>query len=76
MTFAKNGEQAIAIVADNGPGFPTELIPKIFTPFSTGKAEGLGLGLAIVRDIVREFGGEIRLLEGAGARFELRLART
>lgn len=74
MSFAQEHEQVIVIVTDNGPGFPPELKPKIFTPFSTGKEDGLGLGLAIVRDIVREFGGEIRLLEGPGARFELRFA--
>jgi two-component system, NtrC family, C4-dicarboxylate transport sensor histidine kinase DctB len=76
MTFAQEHEQVIVTVTDNGPGFPPELKPKIFTPFSTGKEDGLGLGLAIVRDIVREFGGEIRLLEGPGARFELRFARA
>jgi C4-dicarboxylate-specific signal transduction histidine kinase len=48
----------------------------LFMPFSSGKAEGLGLGLAIVRDIARAFGGDIRLLDGPGARFELRLVRA
>ena len=76
MTFAQKGDQVIVVVADNGPGFPSELRPRVFTPFSTGKEDGLGLGLAIVRDIVREFGGEIRLLDGSGARFELRFARA
>ncbi len=75
MSFAQDGEHVVVIVADNGPGLPADLKPKLFTPFSTGKDEGLGLGLAIVRDIVREFGGEIRLLDGAGARFELRFIK-
>ena len=76
MTFTQDDEHATVIVADNGPGFPKDLQPKIFTPFSTGKTEGLGLGLAIVRDIVREFGGEIRLLGGPGARFQLRFVKA
>ncbi len=65
----------VLVFADNGPGLPEAMKPRIFTPFITDKDQGLGLGLAIVRDIVREFGGEIQLLEGAGARFELRFAR-
>jgi two-component system C4-dicarboxylate transport sensor histidine kinase DctB len=76
VTFVQADEQVVVIVADNGPGFPDELRPKLFIPFSTGKEQGLGLGLPIVRDIVREFGGEIRLLEGTGARFELRFAKA
>lgn len=76
MTFAQRDAHFIVVVADNGPGFLDALKPKMFTPFSTGKEHGLGLGLAIVRDIMREFGGEIRLLEGAGARFELQFIRA
>jgi two-component system, NtrC family, C4-dicarboxylate transport sensor histidine kinase DctB len=76
INFHQNGEEIIVIVADDGPGFPEQLKPKVFIPFSTGKEEGLGLGLAIVRDIVREFGGDIRLLSGKGARFELRFVKA
>ena len=75
IIFNPEDEHVVVVVADNGPGFPAKLKPRLFTPFSTGKEDGLGLGLAIVRDIVREFGGEIRLLDGAGARFELRFAK-
>jgi two-component system, NtrC family, C4-dicarboxylate transport sensor histidine kinase DctB len=76
IDFSQNGEEIIVVVADDGPGFPEQLKPKVFIPFSTGKEEGLGLGLAIVRDIVREFGGDIRLLGGKGARFELRFVKA
>ena len=38
-------------IADTGPGVPPELLPKIFEPFVTTKAEGSGLGLAICRGI-------------------------
>lgn len=74
--FRHDSESVIVDFADNGPGFPPALRPKVFTPFSTGKEHGLGLGLAIVRDIVREFGGEAVLLDGAGAHFELRFSRA
>ncbi len=76
MTFTQEDRQVVVIVSDNGPGFPQALKSKLFVPFSSGKDEGLGLGLAIVRDIMREFGGEIRLLDGAGARFELRFVNA
>ena len=39
---------------------------KIFEPYFTTKAGGSGLGLLIVRRIVREHGGEIELLNNAG----------
>ena len=76
ITFRQEDAHVLLIVADNGPGLPAELREKLFVPFSTGKDEGLGLGLAIVRDIVREFGGDIQLLDGAGARFELRFVKA
>lgn len=65
-------------VADNGPGVSEDLADQIFTPFVTGREEGLGLGLAIARNIAREFGGDLLLTEtglgGACFRLELRTA--
>jgi two-component system C4-dicarboxylate transport sensor histidine kinase DctB len=62
-------------IADSGSGLPEN--GQLFEPFFTTKpaGEGLGLGLAISRDIVREFGGDLRAEnrpEG-GARFILQL---
>jgi len=76
IAFETRNSSVVSVFADNGPGLPHSLRRKLFTPFSTGKDQGLGLGLAIVRDIMREFGGEIRLLKGAGARFELRFVQA
>ncbi|HEX5803234.1 MAG TPA: ATP-binding protein [Azospira sp.] len=60
-------------VADTGCGLPEAVLDRLFEPFFTTKAagEGLGLGLAISRDIVRSFGGDLfaENREGGGARF-------
>ena len=49
-------------VADNGPGIPESLRHLIFQPFvSYGKKGGTGLGLALARKIMRDYGGDICL---------------
>ncbi|GEM_PF-1623756 len=64
-------------VSDTGEGMPPAVLEKAFDPFFTtrGGAEGLGLGLATVREVVRRHGGEIRAQSepGAGTRFEILL---
>ncbi len=45
---------------DNGPGFPAELLERIFEPYVTTKTSGSGLGLPISRRIIEENGGTIR----------------
>ena len=62
-------------VQDNGPGVPADVLPRIFEPFFTTRDAGSGLGLAMVRRIVREHGGEIGAANrrGGGAVFTLRL---
>lgn len=45
---------------DNGPGFPEEIIDRLYEPYATTKRKGTGLGLAIVKQIVDDHGGNIR----------------
>ena len=45
---------------DNGPGFPAELLDRIFEPYVTTKTSGSGLGLPISRRIIEENGGTMR----------------
>ena len=76
----RQGNRAIIEVRDTGVGIPEEDVPRIFEPFFTTKrlADGAGLGLAIVRDVVHEHGGEV-LVEsksGEGTRFEIVLPLT
>ena len=49
--------QVTVEVADNGPGFPPELLPTVFERYRGNGAGGSGLGLAIVRSIVTAHGG-------------------
>ena len=59
-------------VADDGPGVAPDIDEHLFTPFTSGKDAGLGLGLAIARDIAREFGGDLaHRATPAGATFDL-----
>jgi signal transduction histidine kinase len=49
-------------IIDNGPGIPSNVLPRIFEPFYTTKkkGEGTGLGLGIVQQIVDKHGGRVR----------------
>jgi signal transduction histidine kinase len=55
-----NDAQFVACqITDTGPGIPEELLPTIFNPFFTTKAQGTGLGLSIVQKIVTRYNGTI-----------------
>ncbi len=62
-------------VTDDGPGFPSEILERLFEPYVTTKTKGTGLGLAIVKKIVEEHGGTIRAdnTPEHGARIKIRL---
>ncbi|MGZ5002046.1 MAG: two-component system sensor histidine kinase NtrB, partial [Chthoniobacterales bacterium] len=51
---------------DTGGGMPAESLSRVFEPYFTTKSTGSGLGLLIVRRIVREHGGELALQSDAG----------
>jgi nitrogen fixation/metabolism regulation signal transduction histidine kinase len=62
-------------VRDNGPGFPKQLMKRVFEPYVTSKLRGTGLGLAIVKKIVEEHNGKVRISnpETGGALVEVSL---
>lgn len=67
------GGTGIVVVADNGPGLPEAVRASLFTPFTTTKAQGTGLGLALSRDVVRASGGTLELGEGPGVTWTITL---
>ena len=60
-------------IRDNGPGIPTEELPKVFEKFyqidpgRTGQVQGFGLGLFYARRFVRDHGGRLQLTSSPGA---------
>ena len=78
MSVREEQDSVELTVEDNGPGLDPEIAPEIFTPFVTGKPDGLGLGLGIARDIMREFGGMLDTIPSSlgGAGFIIRLRRA
>ncbi|MDZ5448336.1 sensor histidine kinase [Labrys sp. ZIDIC5] len=76
--IAGDGDLVRLAVTDNGPGLAPEVTANLFTPFTTTKSGGLGLGLVISKDIVEEFGGrlEVESRPGQGCRFLITLKRA
>ncbi|WP_332813890.1 hybrid sensor histidine kinase/response regulator [Ramlibacter sp.] len=76
------GDQAVLAVQDNGTGIPADMLDRVFDLFTQidrtlGRAKGgLGIGLALVQQLVRMHGGTVQAQSegiGAGARFTVRL---
>jgi PAS domain S-box-containing protein len=57
--WAAEPGNVVVTVADTGPGFPADDIPRVFEPFFSRRRAGTGLGLAIVQRIVQEHGATI-----------------
>ncbi|MGH2787692.1 MAG: ATP-binding protein [Actinomycetota bacterium] len=80
VTAAETNGRPAVIVSDNGPGIPNDERARIFERFyrgSTGRAagSGSGLGLPIVAETIRRWGGDIRLLDGPGTTIEAAFER-
>ncbi|MBC7983679.1 MAG: HAMP domain-containing protein [Candidatus Obscuribacterales bacterium] len=78
LTSRSTGAFAEIVVEDNGPGFSTDVLGRMFDPYVTTKPKGTGLGLAIVKKIVEEHGGRIEAQNnpsatGSGARIHVEL---
>jgi C4-dicarboxylate-specific signal transduction histidine kinase len=77
ISTRSSGAQAMLCVEDDGIGVAPELRERVFEPYFTTKSpeRGTGLGLTISRDIVRAYGGELRLdaAPAGGTRVEVSL---
>ncbi|WP_171818212.1 ATP-binding protein [Pyxidicoccus fallax] len=75
MTVASHADGVCLVVEDEGPGIPNVDPARVFEPFFLTRANGRGLGLAIVRRVVLAHGGTVRAMArpGKGARFEVHL---
>jgi signal transduction histidine kinase len=61
----------IVTIQDNGPGIPSDKLPKVFEPYYTTKEKGTGLGLAIVKHNTEIYNGTVRVESeiGKGTKF-------
>lgn len=72
-----NSDDVVVSVADTGRGIPPDALEKIFEPLYTGRAKGIGLGLALAKNLVEGHGGAIKAksegVPGQGSTFMVRL---
>ncbi|SDH85073.1 ATP-binding protein [Roseospirillum parvum] len=67
LTLLAGGDELVVEIDDNGPGLPEEALEEVFRPFHrlegsrSRQTGGAGLGLAVVRSVVRGHGGDVRL---------------
>ncbi|MFM7506957.1 MAG: ATP-binding protein, partial [Rubrivivax sp.] len=78
---AEDGRRVVFTVADQGPGIPPDVAARLFTPFFTTRAEGMGLGLSLCRTVAEQHGGALAFGpgpqgRGTAFRFSLPAARA
>jgi nitrogen fixation/metabolism regulation signal transduction histidine kinase len=74
-TLARRDDALVVTFADDGPGVPDEILPRLFEPYLSTKTKGTGLGLAIAKRAVEDVGGTIAIesRHGVGTTVTVRL---
>ncbi|OGB20748.1 MAG: two-component sensor histidine kinase [Burkholderiales bacterium RIFCSPHIGHO2_02_FULL_66_10] len=75
LSVSRADGQGELIVTDSGPGLAPEVLPRLFEPFFSTRAGGLGLGLSLCETLASGMGGSLTATNGpqGGAEFRLRL---
>lgn len=75
FTLASEGAMAVLFVRDSGRGFEPQVLDRLFEPFFTTRAQGMGLGLSLSRNLAEATGGSLqaRNARTRGAELALRL---
>jgi signal transduction histidine kinase len=75
LRISRDDGYGVIDLKDTGPGIPEEMQARLFKPFQTSKREGHGIGLALVKRFVDNFGGSVSVDSklGQGTTFHLRL---
>jgi signal transduction histidine kinase len=78
VSVGQDDTTVFAAVEDTGVGIPAENLAKIFQPLFTTKAKGIGLGLALARDLAEANNGQITVEStvGEGSRFAVHFAKA
>lgn len=78
IVLARDGSQATLTLRDSGPGIAPELLARLFTPFSSTKPGGLGLGLSLCESLASAMGGTLSAqnVQPRGAEFRLTLPQA
>jgi signal transduction histidine kinase len=74
VVLATESSRCVLEVSDTGPGPSAEIAARLFEPFVTGKPEGVGLGLAVSKQVAEAHGGSIKWTRVEGhTRFRIEL---
>lgn len=75
LSWTTQGHELVMTITDNGPGIEEAVLSSLFRPFFSTKSGGLGIGLALTKRMLEQWGGHIHLANVVpqGTRVELRL---
>lgn len=76
VSCKEENDKIVLKISDDGDGISKEDVPHIFERFYTGKNGNTGIGLALTKEIIKLYGGDIRTYNRNGAVFEVTLPKN